>query len=82
MIGEALIDMVFTIISGFFNLMPDIQWNPDGAAVSFISDCCASVCYLLPMQAVTSIVSVVVTFTLFKALISFVKTLWDLLPIV
>ena len=82
MIGEAAIDIVFKIISGFLNFLPDVSWDPGGAAVSFIGDCCASVCYLLPMGAVKGIVSVIVTFTIFKAVISLIKTIWDLLPIV
>ena len=41
-----------------------------------------SICYLLPIGTILVIVGLTVSFHIFRAIVAFVKTIWDLLPIV
>lgn len=82
MVTEGILNAVFGILEGFLSLLPDISWNVDGSAFDIFFDVLEMVCYLLPMPTIIAIFFIVVGFTAFRIVISLIKTIWDLLPIV
>lgn len=82
MISEFLLNIVFAISTGFFKVAPDISWNVDTGAFTYVRDILSVVGYLLPMNTVRQIVSLIIAITIFRVFVSLGKTIWDLLPIV
>lgn len=82
MITEMLLNIVFGISFGILSLAPDISWNPDTSAFTFVRDILSVVGYLLPMDTVILIVDLIIALTLLRVFIALGKTLWDLLPFV
>lgn len=78
---EALLNLVFGAIEGFLELLPDVQWTVEGSVFDAFLDILSMVCYLLPMPTVITIFGIVCGFAMFKAIISLIKTIWDLLPL-
>lgn len=78
---EALLNLVFGAVEGLLNLLPDIQWTVEGSVFDSFLDVLEMVCYLLPMQTVVTMFGIVVGFTMFKVVISLIKTIWDILPL-
>lgn len=82
MVTEGIINLVFGIVEGLLSLLPDISWNVDGTVFDIFFDVLEMVCYLLPMGTVFAIFLIVVGLTMFRVVISLIKTIWDLLPLV
>ena len=82
MISEFFLNIVFNIVTGLLGLLPDISWSIDSGAFSYFLDIVRVVGYLLPAQTVYAIVSLIIAINIFKVVISLIKTVWDLLPLV
>ena len=82
MITESILDAVFGALSGLLSLLPDISWEVDGSAFDIFLDILEMVCYMLPMDTVGTIFGLIVSITIFRIIISIIKSLWELLPIV
>lgn len=82
MIVEFFLDPLFVLVNGFFSLLPDFSWSSDSAFFQGILGFIKMAGYLLPWDTVSLIFGVVVSLTLLRILVSFVKTIWDLLPLV
>lgn len=83
MISEFIINIVFGILSGFLELLPDIQLDLIGSPLygAFL-DFVEMACYLFPMNTFFTIFGIVVALTIFRIIVSLVKTIWELLPLV
>lgn len=81
MIIEALIDMLFALLNSFFEQLPDISWEVDNSFLDVFLDVLRMVCYLLPMDTVVSIIGLIVSITIFRIVISLIKTIWELIPL-
>ena len=82
MISEFLLNIVFGIVSGMLLFLPDISWSVDSAALNTFLDYVRVGSYLLPMDTVGTIVGLVCSIIAFRVIISLIKTIWELLPIV
>ena len=82
MISEFMLNILFNLVSGMLSILPDISWNVDLSVLQPFFDIISVACYLLPMPTVVAIVTLVLALTMFRIIISIVKTVWDLLPIV
>lgn len=82
MISEFMIDIIFGILTALLSVLPDITWSVDVSSFTPFFQILNAVCYLLPMGAISSIVSMVIGLTVFRVVISIVKTIWSLLPVV
>lgn len=82
MISEFIIDILFSILSGLLSILPDISWSVDVSRFSTFFQIIGVAGYLLPMDTIITLVGLVMAITLFRIVISIVKTIWDLLPIV
>ena len=84
MILEGLFDMLLNLVIGIFSLLPEsnIEFSAFNDVIHGISMFFQYVFYLFPMDTVAYCVGVIIYIQLFKILISFVKTIWELLPLV
>lgn len=82
MISEFFLNIVFSIVSGMLNLLPDVTWSVESSFFDYLVSFIRMVGYLLPWGTVTAIVSLVVALTVFRIIIAIIKTVWDLLPLV
>ena len=82
MISEFFLNIIFGLVSGFFSMMPDITWSVDTTAFQYFMDILKFAGYMLPWGTVVSIVSVIFSICVFRIVVAFIKTIWDLLPLV
>lgn len=76
------IDLFFGLLSGIFSVLPDITWSLDTTAFQAFIGTLNVAMYLLPMRTVVMMVSIIIWITVFRIVVSLIKTLWDLLPLV
>lgn len=81
MVFQAIFDVFFGVANTILTLLPSISWNVNDGAIDSFFDILGSVCYLLPMGTVVSVIGVIVLLNIFKIIISLLKTLWDIIPI-
>ena len=82
MISEFVLNIVFGIVSGLLSLLPDIQWSVDSAALTTFLGYVKVGSYLLPMGTVATITTLIIAIIGFRIVISLIKTIWELLPVV
>lgn len=82
MISEFFLNIIFALVSGMLSMLPDISWSVDTAAFAPFLNIIRVAGYMLPMDTVVAIVLLVFNFTLVRIVISIVKSIWDLLPLV
>lgn len=82
MVTTTLIQGILAIVSGFFSILPDIAWNVNSGNFQSFLNIVGSICYLLPLGTINAIIALNVGFIIFKSIISLIKTIWDVLPIV
>jgi hypothetical protein len=81
MVLEVLLNIVFASLTGLFSALPDISWDIDTGIIGTFLDFIGIVTYLFPMPVITSLIGLIVAINVFKIVISIIKTIWDLLPI-
>lgn len=84
MITESLLDIFLNLLNGVFSLLPDIEidFAPYEEAINAVFSFFQYVFYFFPMDTVIYCVSIILIFHLFKIVVSFIRTVWDLLPLV
>lgn len=82
MIGEFFLNIIFNIVTGMFSMLPNWTWNVTSGAFGVALNIIRTVSYLLPMSTVGAIVGIIVSITIFRIVISIIKTIWELLPLV
>lgn len=82
MIVESIFNALFLITSSLFNLLPGSSWVIPQNVLTTVESILQTCCYFLPMDTVIIILGIVYSINLFKIFISFLKTFWDILPIV
>ena len=82
MISEFLLNIVFGIVSGFLSLIPKFNIDIDPTFFDYFLGLVRAGSYMLPMGTVSAIISIIVSLTIFRIVIAFIKSIWDLLPVV
>lgn len=82
MVSEFLINLVWALIKPLIDLMPEIELNVSIESLRFFLDACSAVSYLLPMSDIIIMIGIIIAITAFRVIISFIKTIWELLPLV
>ena len=82
MISEFFLNIVFGLASGFFQLMPDISWNVETTAFQYFMDILKFAGYMFPWGTVTAICGIIFSICIFRIVVAFIKTLWNILPFV
>lgn len=80
MISEFFLNIVFGFVSGIFEVLPDFVWSVDTSAFMYFQDIIKLAGYLFPWGTVIAIIVLIFDITLFRIVISFIKTIWQLLP--
>lgn len=80
MITEGVMNVFFSMLSGLFTLLPDISWDVNQGVFTSFLEVIRFACYLLPMGTVVAILGLIVSFTMFRVIVSLIKTIWGLLP--
>ena len=80
MITEFFLNIVFGIVSGFFSLLPNFSWSVDSSAFSYMMSIFQVAGYMFPWGTVVAIVGLIVGLSIFRIVIAFIKSIWDLLP--
>lgn len=80
MIGEFFLDIVFGIVSGIFDLLPDFSWSVETTAFEYFMDILSLVGYIFPWNTVVAIATLIFGFSVFRIVIAVIKSIWDLLP--
>jgi hypothetical protein len=81
MVGTAVINLVYKVFMYFVGGYEPLRFNIDSTFYSTIKDFISFIFYILPIDGLKTIVSLIISITLFRAIVAIVKTLWDLLPI-
>lgn len=82
MISEFFLNIVFGLVSGMLELLPDISWSVETSAFEFLLSFLRCAAYLLPWGTVLAILGLIVSFSVFRVIIAIIKAVWDLLPLV
>ena len=82
MVTEGLLNIFFTFVEGLLSLLPNISWTVNASFVTSAIEFLACVGYVLPMGTVITILTLVCSIQAFRIVVSLVKTIWALLPIV
>ena len=82
MVIEAPLLVILAIVKGLLSMIPSFSWSLSNTAFGTFLDIVSSVCYLLPMGTITTIIGLSISLTIVKAVIALIKTIWDLLPFV
>lgn len=82
MISEFFINIIFGLVEGMFTLLPDVTWSVKTTFFDYLISFIRMAGYLLPWGTVTTICGLIVALSIFRIIISIVKTIWDLLPLV
>ena len=80
MIGEFFLNIVFALVSGFFNLMPDFSWSVETSVFGYFMSILRVAGYMFPWATVVAISGLIVGLSIFRVVIAFIKSVWDLLP--
>lgn len=82
MVSEFFITIIFNLVSGMLSLLPDVTISVDSTAFDYFLGVIDVACYLLPMGTISAILGVIVTLAVFRVVISIIKTIWSLFPLV
>lgn len=81
MVAEFFLDLVWKIVKPLIDLMPSVTLNVTTESLRFFMDAYAAVAYVFPVADIMIMIGIVISITIFRIIISFIKTIWELLPI-
>lgn len=82
MIPEFFINIGFSLLESLLSVLPDVSISFDTGILSTFFDFIDVALYIFPFQTVAFVIGAVISFNVFKIIISSVRTIWDLLPFV
>lgn len=82
MISEFFLNVIFQIVTWLFSFLPNVGWNTRSVTFQGIMDIIRVAGYMLPLNTIGTIAGVIVSITVFKIVITIIRTIWDILPIV
>lgn len=81
MITDIIINLIYDIFMFFLGGFEPLTFNIDTTVFRTFSDFLAFIFYILPIDGLLPIVTIFTGLMLFRIIISVIKTIWDLLPI-
>lgn len=81
MLKTAIFGAVFGGIIAALVKLPQISINVDAVVASSAFDYIRAAMYFLPVKTVAAILSLILALWIFRIVVAFVKTVWDLLPV-
>lgn len=80
MITEAILSALFGISEVILGLLPEIEWSVNTSAWAYVGDIMSMIAYLLPMGHITAIIALLISISLLRLGIAFVKLLKGFIP--
>lgn len=81
MITGYIIDLIYKAFMFLIGGHEPLRFNVDSSVYEFIHDFIAFVFFILPVNGLSVIFSIIVAVIIFRSVDSFIKTIWDLLPL-
>lgn len=81
MITDSVISLAYDIFMFFLGGYEPLTFNIDTTVFRTFTDFLAFIFYILPVSGLMPIVTIFMGIMMFRIVISVIKTIWDLLPI-
>lgn len=81
MILEAIFDLIFWVLDFLMGFLPFFDISIDYTAFADFIGIIKSISYLFPMDTIGTLFSITVFVMTFRIIVSIVKSLWELLPL-
>lgn len=82
MISDALLSVVFALVNGILDMLPEIEFTLDASVFSGVLKFLQIIVWVLPCGTILSVLGIQIAIGVFRILISVIKTVWDLIPFV
>ena len=82
MISDALLSVVFGLVNRILDLLPTINFTLDPGIISSVTNVLHVIVWVLPLNTIVAVLGIQISITVFRILISVIKTVWDLIPFV
>lgn len=80
MILEFIFNCLFKVVYTVIGVFPDVNWSVSKNVFDTVSGIIRTCCYFLPMDTVATILAIIIWVNMFKIGVSFIKTLWNVIP--
>ena len=81
MITDLIINILFGLLNILLAPVSILGWGFDLALCSPLGDFLKVACYILPIGKLSPIITFIVAMFIFRAIISLIKTIWELIPV-
>lgn len=81
MITDTIIQLIYNIFMFVFGGAEPLSFNLDVSFIDAVTDFFAFIFYIIPINSLLPIITIFISLMGFRIIISLVKTIWDLLPI-
>lgn len=81
MIVDVIIGLIYNVFMYLFGAYKPLRFNISTNVYEFIHDFVAFIFFILPINGLSVIFGLIVSVILFRIVISVIKTVWDLLPL-
>lgn len=81
MITDLIINLIYNVFMFFLGGYEPLHFNLDTTVLQTFSDFFAFIFYILPIEGLLPIVTIIIAIMTFRIIVSFIKTVWDLLPL-
>lgn len=82
MITDVLIAVVLKVVSPILALLKPLNIVVQSEAIEYVFEVVSGILYFLPMGTVNTILAITLTTWIIRVIISFLRALWSILPIV
>ena len=82
MITDKLLDIVFSFLNSILDALPVMDLEVDFSVLNAFLDIVGTCLYFFPWQKVLPILGIIMMLQVWRILISIIKVIWQLLPLV
>ncbi len=81
MILDTVLTAVFSVVNKILSPIPDVAVDLDPSLLAAFYEYCKLVLWILPCGTIVSILGIHLAICLFRIIVSIIKTIWQLLPL-
>lgn len=82
MVTQAILDVVFKLVDGLLSKLPEINISVPANIVTNAAQFLNVAAYIIPMDTVKSVLTILIMLQFFRIVVSLIRTIWSLLPVV
>ena len=82
MITDVVLALVLKIVSPLLGLLKPINIVVNSVYIDYVFDVVSGIMYFLPVDTINTIIGIMISLWVFRVVISFLRALWSILPIV